>query len=920
MTATEAPADTPDSRFGWLHARPGLVIGAVVAITAALLVPFLTMAPTRSASTEPNGDVFTARDRIDERFVSAVHPMFVIAEHDGGDLLLAGPLAELRSATAALRADPEFSLTLFRYFEADVGIDVVGVLTLADLIDIELRAGGIDGLGAASDVEVKAAGAALIERHGERSDLLGLSAQSTRSAAGDWVVPAVNFLVLSDDELLGFGNLSVKLGGDTASEEFDRAQRDLLRDAAPSFRVDGIAIDVNLTAAEQGVVAGPFIGLTILAALVLVGLIFRSYWVLAIVGVSFLTLIVWLKGISNLIGLADDLVLSLIVPVAMISFGVDFAFHAVGRYREERVEGRTAGPAVIGGLAAVIGALVLALTSDAVAFLANLTSGIESIQQFGIGAAIALSAAFVLLGVVTPLLVAWIEERVPSPATGRGAAARRLGGGFGAAGLMMAPVLLLVFILPWLGAVIAVTTALVTLVIPFTIARRRLRGPALGEIDQAAGQVSLAKPVGRAVAGLTRRPVAVLSVAAVVTVLADSFAVRVPAEFDVEDFFSSDTDFVVGLDQLDTHVGDRGGEPALIYVEGDLSDPAALAAVSARLDEVRALDTAVLARGDDGLVAIDGGVFEVFEAAWDSPIMAGIVAAEAGVELTDGDGDGIPDTAEQVVALLSVAAEIGVPLDAERLLLTANAVNTAMQLDGATSATVFELGLVDSRAQQSVASAREALEPIAEAMSADLGGSFVQVTGSAFEREASLQATNRALQVSLPVAMVLCLLVASVFLRSVRYGLASIVPIAMVVAWLYGFMFAVGFAINLVTATIAAVSVGIGIDFAIHFIVRYREELARHGGRETAVRVASEGTGLALLASAISSAMGFGILAFAPMPLFAAYGLLTAVMIVMALVATLAVLPSLLVLITSDVERQVSEVDLDAPLPKPQAA
>jgi len=37
-----------------------------------------------------------------------------------------------------------------------------------------------------------------------------------------------------------------------------------------------------------------------------------------------------------------------------------------------------------------------------------------------------------------------------------------------------------------------------------------------------------------------------------------------------------------------------------------------------------------------------------------------------------------------------------------------------------------------------------------------------------------------------------------------------------------------------------------------------------------------------------------------PMPLFAAYGLLAALMIVMALVATPAVLPSLLVLITSD--------------------
>ena len=99
---------------------------------------------------------------------------------------------------------------------------------------------------------------------------------------------------------------------------------------------------------------------------------------------------------------------------------------------------------------------------------------------------------------------------------------------------------------------------------------------------------------------------------------------------------------------------------------------------------------------------------------------------------------------------------------------------------------------------------------------------------------------------------------------------------------------------------IAAVSIGIGISFAIHFIARYRQELARHGTRSVAVRIAGEGTGLALVASAVSSAVGFGILALAPMPLFAAYGLLTALMILMALVATLAVLPALLVAITSD--------------------
>lgn len=61
-----------------------------------------------------------------------------------------------------------------------------------------------------------------------------------------------------------------------------------------------------------------------------------------------------------------------------------------------------------------------------------------------------------------------------------------------------------------------------------------------------------------------------------------------------------------------------------------------------------------------------------------------------------------------------------------------------------------------------------------------------------------------------------------------------------------------------------------------------------------------EGTGTALVASALSSAVGFGILAFAPMPLFAAYGLLTAIMIMMALVATLAVLPGIHVAMTGD--------------------
>jgi uncharacterized protein len=107
-----------------------------------------------------------------------------------------------------------------------------------------------------------------------------------------------------------------------------------------------------------------------------------------------------------------------------------------------------------------------------------------------------------------------------------------------------------------------------------------------------------------------------------------------------------------------------------------------------------------------------------------------------------------------------------------------------------------------------------------------------------------------------------------------------------------------GFDLNIVTATIGAVSIGVGIDYAIHLTERYREELVRSVDAMDAMARAARGTGVALLTSAASSVAGFVIMAFAPMPLFAAYGLLTALMIVMAVSASLLVLPALLLLVT----------------------
>ena len=184
--------------------------------------------------------------------------------------------------------------------------------------------------------------------------------------------------------------------------------------------------------------------------------------------------------------------------------------------------------------------------------------------------------------------------------------------------------------------------------------------------------------------------------------------------------------------------------------------------------------------------------------------------------------------------------------------------------------------------------------------------SKVGLTGSPFTRKAQLSASTRTLYTSLPIALVAAAILLTLTMRSIKYAVITVIPIILVVAWLYGIMYISGFALNFVTAMIGAISVGIGIDYSIHMTERFREELRRTRDTLDAIKVTARGTGVALVASAASSVVGFAILGFAPMPMFAAYGQLTAVMIFLALIASLIVLPCLFMVVST-----ISETTVD---------
>ncbi len=884
--------------FEYLSKNAVAVLVGTLILTAILAIPFVTMQPTESASQEPSGIVFDARDRMEERFIPLVFPISIIVEASEGSITDKATLLDLKAASANLQADPDIAPTLLRTFDPTSGLDVFGLLSFADIIETSLP----NGIEESSQAEIDSAVASLIENLGMESRTLALSTQTTfDSQANRWIVPATTLFVLADNEILGFPTGGVALGTDTEPEEYARSVVVALSSETNAYQAWGIAIDVNLTSAEQGEAAGPFIGFTILAILIIVAVSFRSYWVMAVTGAGLAGLIVWLYGITNLIGLKDDLILSLIVPIAMVSFGIDFAFHAVGRYREEQSHGRPSSAAFVVGMAGVIGALTLALISDAVAFLSNTASGIESIIQFGVGTAIALAAAYLLLGIATPLAISLIDDRLGSRPVGRRHTVTRVAGATGAGMFAMAVTLLLVFIAPVAGVVALFLYVGLVVLLPARLAKP---GTALEASDSyAPGWVAMS--LSRGTVAVTRRWRIVLPVAAVFTIGATALALQVPTEFDVKDFFAEDTAFVTGLDKLDEHIGERAGEPAVVSIEADISDPQIVAAISRFEESLQDSGAQSLANDSTGVLT-DGGVVALLTDLWSSPAALSLVKHETAIEITDNNRDGVPDTTEQLTAIYSVTKRAGIPLDADHLLRTPGTVPTDIWIaeDGSTGATIISIGILDTSQQESIVQARASLDPLASALEAELRvideNSVVVVTGGPIIRQESLDAVSRALGVSLPISVLLCLLVASAFMRSVRLGVVSVIPILITVAAVYAFMFVAGFSINIVTATIGAISIGIGIDFAIHYTMRYREELARLGNRMEAVGKTSEGTGVALLASAASSVVGFGILALSPMPLFASYGLLTAVRIAMAAFSTLVVLPSLLVVVTKD--------------------
>ncbi len=505
------------------------------------------------------------------------------------------------------------------------------------------------------------------------------------------------------------------------------------------------------------------------------------------------------------------------IPIMLIGLVVDYAIQSVSHYRELRLEGESVADAARRGLAGVMLPLGLAAITTVISFLTNLISPIPANQDFGIVAAFGVAFGLTVMLILVPAARAILDERRERADT--------------------------------LTPPRAMTDAI----------------PGAGRVVGGVGDY------------VARKPLVMLAVAGVATVVLGLTATNISTEFDSNDFLPGGGDSLTDIEALDEALGGRT-EIVTILVEADLTDDRTLRNLLG-LSEAFGDELSRPTGAAGGLTLSLGLLFEdwLTDSGPNDPNYDPELAI-----LVDELDEGLTVNAEGVQELLDrleandpvmfdqVADQDG---DVDRTLLQFNALTGDQDRTQQLVDDIEGLWFGD-RDQIVVASAEVSNLEITESMTSSQTDSIVAT-----------------------ILAALIILMIFFGLTEFRPMLAviAVLPIVLVLLWILGTMTILGIPYNVVTALITALSIGIGVDYTIHIIHRFTEELEHGESLEGATRKTLTTTGSALVGSALTTALGFAVLLFSPLVPFQQFGLVTAITILYALIAAIAVVPPMLV-------------------------
>ncbi len=180
----------------------------------------------------------------------------------------------------------------------------------------------------------------------------------------------------------------------------------------------------------------------------------------------------------------------------------------------------------------------------------------------------------------------------------------------------------------------------------------------------------------------------------------------------------------------------------------------------------------------------------------------------------------------------------------------------------------------------------------------------LMVMGSYMISEATEKTANETMNVLLPVAMILVVIILLVTFRSILDTVLGLVGLGLAILWAYGFGVIMNYDFNQISTMVAVLLVGLGIDYAIHTILRYREELRNGHKVREAMRVMITNLGMGLILATVTTVVAFLSNLSSPIPPIQSFGVMNAVGIFGAFIIFTTLVPAIKILIDERRERK----------------
>ncbi|WP_223174700.1 MMPL family transporter [Natrinema hispanicum] len=632
-------------------------------------------------------------------------------------------------------------------------------------------------------------------------------------------------------------------GPGSVDEEISNSQlelRDLADDYDQEMLVFGSGVitdEIDRSMGDSLAIVSPLALLFVVVALVIA---YRDPLdiVLGIAGIA--AVLLWTFGFMGWADISFNQMF-VAIPVLLIGLSIDYAIHVFMRHREQRETPRDADePTDVRGsmsvaLAGVGVALVWVTATTVIGFLSNLVSPIGPIREFGIVSAFGILAAMVVFGALIPAAKVEVDSRLEAYGIERRKRA------FGTGGGRLADVLSV-------GATIARKAPLVVLLVTLVVTAGGVYGAT--QVDTSFDQEDF---------------------------LADSppaWTQDLPEPFQPGEYSAkSDLEYVNENFQ-------RQDSQAQLLVRGDITHDETLERVADAQDDATDSDVAYELASGEADVRSPLSTMEQVAAENES--------FDESFDESDTDDDGVPD--ENLEALYDDLYEADSEAATNVLYRTDDGEYEALQL------------VVSIQGDASTGETTEEMRAIAADFD-DSGDRWsVVATGDPIVNHVVeqdlLNTVLESLLITLVAVFVFLTLAYWLTGNSATLGAVTLLPVALAVSWILGTMYLIGMPFNVLTGMITSLTIGLGVAYSIHVSARYTLELERQGSVWDAMQTTVTGTGGALLGSAATTVGGFGVLAFAILPVLEQFGIITALTIIYAFIASVLVLPTLLVLWT----------------------